>query len=167
MININETITLRNLLRSKNSVVKEQNGEKGNTECGKCALRGNVGIYKNNMVVRKMYYKKCKTKQSLGKDCKDYGIYGAICIKCNKIHIGKTVNSFSKRWNIHRNIWKINISIIIYQLKGLYAALIIHYKKMHKKENPDNLTTTYKVQFLEKTEKINLIYSEQWWLQKH
>ena len=36
--------TLRNLLRSKNNVVKEHNGEKRNAECGKCALWGNVGI---------------------------------------------------------------------------------------------------------------------------
>ena len=69
------------------------------------------------------------------------------------IYIGQTVNSFSKIWNTRRNIWKNIISKINCDLKKKYT-LIFQYKKMHNEEISDNLSNSYKVQYLEKPETL-------------
>jgi len=71
-----------------------------------------------------------KIKQHI--NCKNYGIYAATCNKCKNLYIGQTMNSLTKRWNAHRNIWKNNKTKLNHEIKDQFA-LIIHYSKFHKK----------------------------------
>ena len=43
-----------------------------------------------------------------------------------------TINSFVKRWNKHRNIWKNYIVETNHERKNQFA-LVIHYKKIPRK----------------------------------
>ena len=75
------------------------------------------------------------------------------------------MNSFTKRWNGHRNIWKNNKTELNHEIKDQFA-LIIHYNKFHKNNIPQKIENAYTVQFLESPIKTNLDYTEQWWIKK-
>ena len=156
--------TLRNLLKNKNNFIKKENNEyQIKAECGKCALCGNFGNYKKSMVSEIKTIKNIKIKQNL--NCKDYGIYAATCNICNEIYIGQTINSFAKRWNTHRSIWKSNIAKQNQEQKDQFA-LVIHYKKFHKHNIPKKIEEAYRVQFLDRPVRSNLDFVEQWWIKK-
>ena len=104
-----------------------------------------------------------KIKQQL--NCKNYGIYAATCNICKNLYIGQTMNSFTKRWNAHRNIWKNNKTELNHEIKDQFA-LIIHYNKFHKNNIPEKIENAYTVQFLESPIRTNLDYTEQWWIKK-
>ena len=84
-----------------------------------------------------------KSKQNL--NFKDNRKYAATCNICKQIYIGQIINSFTKRWNTHRNIWK-NMIVKTNHEHTDQFALVINYKKNHKK--------TYK-----NKEKKHIIYS--------
>ena len=91
------------------SLRKEEKCKKTkSSRCMGCALCGNYKNYKNMVSeVNKIRNKKgkyFKLKDNL--DCRNYGIYGAECLKCQEIYIGQTKNKFSTRWNSHRSKWK-------------------------------------------------------------
>ena len=107
------------------------------------------------MPIKGKSIKRMKIKQHL--NCKDYGIYDAICNKCNEIYTGTTINNFSKRRNTLRNIRKNDIINTNYELKDQYA-LVIHYKKIRKKDIRTKIKDAYKVQYLERLVRNNLDY---------
>ena len=80
----------------------------------------------------------------------------------NDLYIGQTMNNFTKRWNAHRNIWKNNKTKSNHEIKDQFA-LIIHYKKFHKDNIPQEIENAYTVQFLESPIGTNLDYIVQWW----
>ena len=81
--------------------------------CGKCSLCGCWGSYRTNMV----YDLPTICNTSTGRtyriannlNCRNFGIYAAICTHCPAIYVGQTVTSFKDRWNGHRNSWKRNM----------------------------------------------------------
>ena len=153
--------TLRNILTNKNNFIKKEKNK--TAECGKCALCGNFGNYNKSMVNNKKTIQNIKIKQNL--NCKNHGIYAASCNICNDLYIGQTMNNFTKRWNAHRNIWKNNKTKSNHEIKDQFA-LIIHYKKFHKDNIPQEIENAYTVQFLESPIRTNLDYTEQWWIKK-
>ena len=75
----------------------------------------------NNKTIQSM-----KTKQHL--NCKNYGVYAATCNICKDLYFEQIMNSFTKRWNAHRNICKNNKTKLNHEIKD-QLALIIDYKK--------------------------------------
>ena len=63
---------------------------------------------------------------------KNYGIYAATFNICNNLYIGKTMNSYTKRWNAHRNRWKNNKTKLNHEIIDQFA-LITHYKNFTNK----------------------------------
>ena len=70
-----------------------------------------------------------------------------MCNICNDLYIGQTMNNFTKRWNAHKNIRKNNKTKFNHEIKN-HFALIIHYKKFHKDNIPQEIKNAYTVQFL-------------------
>ena len=132
--------TLRNILINKNNFTKTENNK--TAECGKCALCGNFGNYNKSMISNNKTIQNMKIKQQL--NCKNYGIYAATCNICKNLYIGQTMNSFTKRWNAHRNIWKNNKTELNHEIKDQFA-LIIHYNKFHKNNIPEKIENAYTV----------------------
>ena len=54
--------------------------------------------------------------------------------------------SFTKRWNAHRNTWKNNITKLNHKIIDQFA-LIISYKKFHKKNITEQIENAYIVKF--------------------
>ena len=84
---------------------------------------------------------------------------------CIDLYISQTTNSFTKRWNAHRNVWKNNITKLNHEIKDNFA-LIIDYKKFHKSNTPEQIKNVYTVQFLESHIRTNSDYTEQWCIKK-
>ena len=156
-----------------------RNNIKIGKKCFKCGLCGNHGRLRQNMVLEKN-----KLQLNDGStvrikndkiNCSSYGIYAAICSKCNNIYVGQTKNSFSDRWNGHRATWK---KLQFRFLAGEHdvrperdeQSLFHHYVEHHQ----DALRTTtqlsladaYSVLFLQEPPKHDLDFQENNWISK-
>ena len=83
-------------------------------------------------------------------NCKSYGIYVAICTKCNSNYVGQTKNSFSAKLTAHRFNW--NRSKSNFKPKDITDenALNRHYYFKHKNNLQQiNFDYAYEVAFLE------------------
>ena len=111
-----------------------------------------------------------KLRQDL--DCKDYGIYAAKCVMCEKLYVGQTVTSFNKRWNQHRKLWKetrekrTKMENIEEDTKSDENALHNHYFINHQEYIKKELSECFKIIFLEKPRKEQLDVCEDFWIGK-
>ena len=168
-ISFKKPASLRKLLNNYSQIAKQkQRKAKLSKKCDKCALCGNHGKHKNMVFDKEILNLKGKTinlKQNL--NCKSYGIYAAICRKCNSNYVGQTINSFSTRWTAHRFCW--NKSKSDFNPKEITdeTALFRHYYFKHKNElQRINFDEAYQVVFLEEPAFKNLDYKENFWINK-
>ena len=77
--------------------------------------------------------------------CSNWGIYAAMCKICQKLYVGQTATTFSKRWSQHRTIWKRGTSET-----GDSAALRQHYDYHHKAEKKRTLAEAFVVTFIDR-----------------
>ena len=184
--------TLGNMLKKHKAIAmntEENRRETGKSKgCERCGLCGHYGKLQNmventdNIITNKG--KKIKLRQKL--TCNDYGIYSAQCVICKHIYIGQTINSFSKRWNGHRQSWeqqKINKNNNCKKTSRSgksnhednknnntddEPALISHYKQFHQQEFNQSLllSDAFKVTFAEKPRKDRLDIAENFWISK-
>ena len=105
--------TLKTILTNYRKIAHQEVNEEKNIvgiskKCNKCSTCGNFGKHKNMVTETGTITTKSgqiiKLKQNL--NCKNFGIYAAQCLICEEIYVGQTINSFSKRWTGHRQIWK-------------------------------------------------------------
>ena len=123
--------------------------------CGKCLLYGSWGNHTVNMVYELTFIENKSTNKQFSiknnLNCRNYGIYAAVCNHCPAIYVGQTVTSFKDRWNKHRNDWKKNWSNRNVDDRNDQAALLKHYITCH----PDQLqlcrdiSSAWKVAFME------------------
>ena len=123
--------------------------------CGKCSLCSSWGPYNINMVYESPNIENKITKQQFNirnnLNCRNFGIYAAICKQCPAIYVGQTVTPFKDRWSKHRSDWKNNWINKNVDCKNDQAALRKHYLARH----PDQLqwcseiSSAWKVAFLE------------------
>ena len=103
--------------------------------CGKCSLCGNWGKFKVNMVFEEPYIENKSTKKKFALsnklNCRNYGIYAALCNRCPAIYEGQTMTPFKDRWNKHRNDWKKHWHTRDIDDKNDDAALLKHYIIVH------------------------------------
>ena len=137
--------------------------------CGKCSLCGSWGNYRVNMV----YSESTITNKSTNKtyninnnlNCRNFGIYAAICTHCPATYVGQTITSFKDRWNAHRNSWKKNIGQTDLDDRNDQAALLKHYLTHH----PDvlkkckNISSAWRVAFIEEPDPTNIDMRETHW----
>ena len=150
----------------------------GSQSCGKCSLCGHWGDHKNMVIdtkeIKTNRGKFIKLNQTV--NCSDFGIYAAKCRICKDFYVGQTGNSFSKRWNGHRKIWKETIletKSHDYENEKILKddqALTNHYLKTHKdiiKTRKPKLAEAYEVIFVEAPKrKEDLDLAESCWLAK-
>ena len=84
--------------------------EGGCKPCGKCKLCGKHGTVRGRNMVQttsKLVIGKDKCQIKYDLNCRSSGIYVAVCTQqgCKDSYVGKTVTSFSKRFNGHRGKW--------------------------------------------------------------
>ena len=155
-----------------------ENGNVGCKKCGKCGLCGNHGKLQNMVRecsnIRRKNGTEIEIKQRL--ECKDHGIYAAICKVCEEIYVGQTTQKFSERWNGHRGKWNKMIEEHGEGYKsGLNKeeddkqALFLHYAKKHdrvmwREGKTLKLAEAYEVVFLEKGLKNKLDTAENFWI---
>ena len=147
------------------------------SRCNRCGLCGKYGL--KNMVIQTNHIQlrngiQIYLKQNL--NCKDYGIYIARCLKCQDYYTGQTKNSFSRRWNHHRAMWKKmnNINNREEQLTNNKnnnrdeCALFVHYAKYHPEslQTKTNISDAYGIIFVEKPNLNDLDYQENYWITK-
>lgn len=103
--------------------------------CGKCSLCGSWGNHKVNMVHESPVIENKSTNKQYSirnkLNCRNYGIYAAVCKHCPGIYVGQTVTSFKDRWNKHRNDWKNNWNSRNVDDRNDKAALLKHYITCH------------------------------------
>ena len=150
----------------------------GSQPCGKCALCGNWADHQNMVKETKQIQTKDKKIINLTQQikCDNYGIYMAKCKICEEMYIGQTINSFSKRWNTHRKIWKEEImkkqsensKIDDEQKTKDEHALTNHYIKFHNqliKNGNLKLSNAFTVIFVETpNSKEDLDMVESYWI---
>ena len=137
--------------------------------CGKCSLCGCWGSYRTNMV----YDLPTICNTSTGRtyriannlNCRNFGIYAAICTHCPAIYVGQTVTSFKDRWNGHRNSWKKNMRRMDFDERNDQAALLKHYLAHHPDElkNCSDISSSWKVAFLEEPAPTTIDVKETHW----
>lgn len=167
--------TIKSQLTNYKKIAQEEPESKFGVSrpCKKCALCGNHGKYgkPQNMVkeikcLRTMAGKTFLLKQTL--DCSNYGIYAAMCLQCNELYIGQTVNSFSKRWTQHRKIWNNNATNQnqTNQSNKDENALFKHYLQYHTTLTKTNLQLheAFTIIFLEQPKKADLDTTESFWI---
>ena len=94
--------------------------------------------------------------------CADWGVYAAECQICGEWYVGQTTNSFSKRWNNHRHMWKSGAKNTTDQ-----AALRVHYDHHHPGEKNKALPSAYKVVFVDKPRTAKLLdFTESVWINR-
>ena len=96
-----------------------------------------------------------------------YGIYVAICTRCNSNYVGKTKNSFTTRWTAHIFNWKWSKSN--YNQKDISDENVLyrHYYFMHKNNlRRLNFDDAYEVTFLEEPGFKTLNYKDHFWTNK-
>ena len=101
-------------------------------------------------------------------NCKSYGIYAAICTKCNSNYVGQTKNSFSTRWTAHIYSWNRSKSNFNPNDITDENALYRHYYVKHKNDLQKEccFDDAYEVVFLEEPNFKNLDYKEYFWINK-
>ena len=98
---------------------------------------------------------------------KSYGIYVAICTRCNSNYVGKTKNSFTTRWTAHRFNWKWSKSNFSQKDISDENALYRHYYFKHKNNLQRlNFDDACEVDFLKEPDFKNLDYKENFWIKK-
>ena len=137
--------------------------------CGKCSLCGSWGNYRVNMV----YPDSTITNKSTNKtyninnklNCRNFGIYAAICTHCPATYVGQTITSFKDRWNAHRNSWKKNIGQTNIDDRNDQAALLKHYLTHHSDvlNKCKNISSAWKVAFVEEPDPANIDRRETHW----
>ena len=137
--------------------------------CGKCSFCGFWVNYTTNMV----YELPTICNDSTGKtyriatnlNCRNFGIYAAICTHCPAIYVGQTVTSFKDRWNGHRTSWKKNIKRKDIDDRNDQAALLKHYLAHNPDElnNCQDISSSWKVAFLEEPAPTNIDVQETHW----
>ena len=115
--------------------------------CGHCSLCGKHGNH-TSMVndARTITAEGGKVFEIWTKlNCSNWGIYAAMCKICQKLYVGQTATTFSKRWSQHRTIWKRGTSET-----GDSAALRQHYDYHHKAEKTRTLAEAFVVTFIDR-----------------
>ena len=123
----------------ENAITTQTSGE--SKPCGNCALCGNFGVHRKNMVkntntVTNPHGKISTLKQNL--NCKNYGIYATRCLLCGQFCVGQTINRFSKRWAGHRASWiacgnsESKFTPTVDDSSALYAHLIKYHNTLRK-----------------------------------
>ena len=154
---------------------KEKNNLTRSAGCKKCGLCGNFGKLKNMVEnTDSITTKNGKTihlKQRLS--CNDHGIYAAQCLICKETYIGQTCNSFSKRWNTHRQDWKKMMnqdqkSQDNQEKENDNQVLFKHYQKMHKTiiKKKIKIWEAYSLIFVERPDRRELDTAESFWIDK-
>ena len=98
-------------------------------------------------------------------NCRNYGIYAAICNHCPAIYVGQTVTSFKDRWNQHRNSWTKNHGSTDFEDRNDQAALLKHYMTHHpdKLSQCKEISSAWKVAFLEEPDASRMDTRETHW----
>ena len=123
------------------------------SSCGKCSLCGSWGKYRNDMVMKCSKVHNPTTKQSYNLQkkltCRNYGIYASCCQNCSAVYVGQTITPFKDRWSGHRTVW--NSKKINMEEHNDQQALLKHYFKYHNDKMNDGLelSSAWKVIFLE------------------
>ena len=88
--------------QGENATATPNSGE--SKPCGNCALCGNFGTHRNNMVkntktVTNLQFSIVKfSRLNRISIAKTIGIYAVRCLLCGQFYVGQTINRFSKRW---------------------------------------------------------------------
>ena len=131
--------------------------------CCKCALCGYHGSHYSIILLMKHIRTPNGVRPLTQKlNCKDCGIYAACCKNCNTYYVGRTMTSFSQRWNKHRVLW----NKFHYSENNDISALLRHYDKHHKEiftGRPD-VTQCFFLIIIVKPEFENLNFYEAKWL---
>ena len=100
-------------------------------------------------------------------NCKNFGIYAAMCITCGENCVGQAQNSYNIRWNAHRENWKTFQTNFNVKDISDESALFRHYSTKHN-DNLKNLSINkaFKVAFIDQPNRQNLDYKEQYWIEK-
>ena len=98
-------------------------------------------------------------------NCRNFGIYVAICTHCPATYVGQTITSFKDRWNAHRNSWKKNIGQTNIDDRNDQAALLKHYLTHHSDvlNKCKNISSAWKVAFVEEPDPANIDRRETHW----
>ena len=186
VITFSKPCTLANHLLNYKKI-SESKGSKSNTQggshkCQHCGLCGHHGKLQN--MVCETNHIKLRTgsfitlKHQL--NCKNFGIYGARCRRCQDFYVGQTKNSFSKRWTTHRHHWnkmmnnRKEITSIFKEKRTNKMelkddqALFAHYAQKHPGclNNYLFLHDAYEVLFLWKPKAKDLDIEENHWISK-
>ena len=133
-ISFSKLASLRKLLNNYSQIAKQkQTRTTLSKKCEKCAFCGNNGKHKYMVFDKEILTIKGKTiilKPNL--NCNSYGIYVAICTRCDSNYVEQTKNSFSTRWAANRFNW--NRSKSNFNPKDISDenALYRHYYFKHK-----------------------------------
>ena len=120
-------------------------------------------VYSESTITNKSTNKTYNINNNL--NCRNFGIYAAICTHCPATYVGQTVTPFKDRWNAHRNSWKKNIGQTDLDNKNDQAALLKHYLTHH----PDvlkkckNISSAWRVAFIEEPDPTNIDMRETHW----
>ena len=169
-------INIQGHLTNYRQTSKNQNQERNETSrCGKCSLcggrRGFINMVLESNNTKDKYGKLIQIKRKL--NCLNYGIYQAICKKCNKSYIGQTKTTFKDRWTQHRSKWNKLIKMQESELKEIdfnkdEQALFKHYLNFHKSDISNNLVlaNAFNVLFLSQPNYHRLDIEESFWISK-
>ena len=186
IISFSKPSTLANHLLNykKISIIKniKNNTRGGSKKCKRCGLCGHHGQLQNMVcedeTIKLKNGKLIAVKHTL--TCKNFGIYGARCLKCADFYVGQTKNSFAKRWTTHRHHWN-NMMKIREEITSAFKekrtnkmelkddqALFAHYAQNHPEclKSYLFLHMAYEVFFLWKPKAENLDIEENNWICK-
>ena len=140
------------LTRYKILAQEPQKGSSG--PCGHCSLCGNYGKHASMIEYTESIRSPSGRKFLLLLEltCADYGVYVATCLICANQYVGQTYKSFTTRWNSHRATWKKGDVGGTAEDKtfGDKAALRLHYFKHHHEEKRRELSSAFKVVFVDR-----------------
>ena len=167
-ISFTKPANLGQLFNTSSAIAKHRKAFSGR-KCNNCSLCGNHGGY-SNMIYEKdsiTIHKNKSIKIKPNLNCKSYGIYAAICIRCGENYVGQTKNNFSIRWNQHRHNWKKFKSNFSTGDISDESALFRHYYLKHSDGLIDlGIDGAYKVAFIDQPNVHDLDYKEQFWIDK-
>ena len=132
-------------------VTNNANSKPMSAGCGKCSLCGKWGKHHVNMVMECSTVTNPVSKQTYylqrQLNCRNHGIYASFCMHCPAVYVGQTTTPFKDRWSNHRTIW--NDKQTHMDENNDKAALLKHYSKCHGDKINCDLTSAWKVAFLE------------------
>ena len=186
IISFSKPCTLASHLLNYKKISVTRNGKnnthRGSKKCKRCGLCGHHGKLQNMVckdeTIKLRNGKVIAIKHTL--TCKDFGIYGARCLKCADFYVGQTKNSYAKRWTTHRHHWNNmikNREAITSAFKEKRTnkmelkddqALFAHYAQNHPEclKSYLFLHNAYEVFFLWKPKAENLDIEEKNWICK-